>query len=266
MHILRFNWQKIASLKWNTTSLYWAPIIKIYPILISIDNSILIAIHTFFKLYIYLSIVFLETSLKTKFPKLQFFFWRAFGIDFPKMSQDQHYSYKLFLLIFSLSLLYNCNCLTKSNILFLFFSLFERVTNRGTSFQGDGEESAGGQTARLPRSYYDHCQISSQRSADPVHWQAYPRARVHSTPDIRAFLYQRIAAVREQQQLAQAARYVKHENETSRWWWICLLTISFLMNRILFPFNDNFSGFFYLCNISGINRGKERYFNFTQYG
>lgn len=128
----------------------------------------------------------------------------------------------------------------------------KQFTNRCTSFQGDREESAGGQTARLPRSYYNHSQISSQCSADPVHWQAYPRARVNSAPDIRAFLYQRIAAVREQQQLAQAARYVKHEYETPRWWRICLLTISFLMKIILLlPFNENFSPiFFYLYKIS----------------
>lgn len=119
-----------------------------------------------------------------------------------------------------------------------FFSLFiieqaKRFTNRCTSFQGDGEESAGGQTARLPRSYYNHSQISSQCSADPVHWQAYPRARVHSAPDVRAFLYQRIAAVREQQQLAQAARYVKHEYETSRWWGICLFNHNFRIMKII---------------------------------
>lgn len=109
------------------------------------------------------------------------------------------------------------------SFLFFLWSIIElRITNRGTSFQGDGEESACCQTAGLPRSYYNHFQVSSQCSPRPVHWQAYPRAGVHRAPDIRTFLYQRVAAVREQQQLAQAARYVEHENEPPCWRWICL--------------------------------------------
>lgn len=83
------------------------------------------------------------------------------------------------------------------------------VAYRGRCFQIHRKESSGGQLTRSHRFHHHHLHILSYLFACFAHWQTHPPSRIGRYANIRAFFYQTMADICEENYMGKATDHVE---------------------------------------------------------